>query len=754
MKTHNYWCRCLKTMEPSKNPWGVHASKAKKWEEYDTEHGSPFALMAEIITNWPGTRPTSEMHYKIRHRRLVEMIAGYPEIVTGKRPLDVPTHHRSIDALKLSLYLDGIENKFVKDSEWHSLRTSLLDWDLLDENLQFESIHKTYLACLIHHVEKFENSEENEEYQNDRSNFLRALHSYHSSREGCWPHEKELTTRGPDNLSEVDKLRLDAPPLGDESKEESSSEKDEQTFIEHSIKFEKIQSWIKWHCYQNEVQSPLNSNIRQNMHLGASAILEGVFARIRSKVLAEKRPGSITVDGGGRICYISNHTPAQEEKWIQETIHQSLDLDPNHLHPYNEKIIESIKQWGKKTKKAYLKDKTGKKIEYLDNETQFEQMDQNREAFWRDFLTENLRHITDKYYPSPSFHVKKVSESSGQVSGFNGFKDQYCRFCNGADQTKKHSNLEQFLDSCEPNADGVKNQVCVFHYVLFELGNAVKIRQLSQKSKSIFVRRKGQNQHRIHHVIHLDGNGIGQIFTRDYSAIDQPSIHQSNPAKEDFEKMIIPFWEKHEKEIVDLKRPWEDVERLFEDMFENSLKEYPKLSKTLRKRRVQTYLQRKRRSFDFNVNWWVSFHEGVFSNRENYLEPWVAAGDDLILVNRKTEDTQEVVKTLIQFQDKLLNNFKESVPISFGVGIAKKGKQDSDLSVTIQQSHAAEKSAKHSWKDLILKNEKLAWLVKESAKLSHNPQERPPGWDFYRKEVLENSNGAPSVIHIWQDFES
>jgi hypothetical protein len=189
-------------------------------------------------------------------------------------------------------------------------------------------------------------------------------------------------------------------------------------------------------------------------------------------------------------------------------------------------------------------------------------------------------------------------------------------------------------------------------------------------------------------------------------------------------------------------------------MFENSLKEYPKFSKTLRKRRVQTYLQRKRRSFDFNVNWWVSFHEGVFSNRENYLEPWVAAGDDLILVNRKTEDTQEVVKTLIQFQDKLLNNFKESVPISFGVGIAKKGKQDSDLSVTIQQSHAAEKSAKHSWKDLILKNEKLAWLVKESAKLSHNPQEIPPGCEFYRQKVLENSNAAPCMIHIWQDFES
>ena len=723
--------------------------------------------MAEIITNWPGTRPTSEMPYEIRHRRLVEMIAGYPEIVTGKRPLDVPTHHRSIDALKLSLYLDGIENKFVKDSEWCSLRTSLLDWDLLDEQLQGNNtkkktnrIQKTYLACLIHHIEKFENSEENEEYQNDRSNFLRALHSYHHTREGLWPPEEELN-EPPQGLSKLDQLRLDAALQGDESEEESRCKKGEQTFFEHSIKFEKIQSWIKWHCYQDEVQSPLNPSIRQNMHLGASAILEGVFARIRSKVLAEKRPGSITVDGGGRICYISKHTPAQEEKWIQETINQSLDLDPNHLHPYNEKIIESIKQWGKITNKAYLKDKAGKKIEYLNNETQFDQMDQNREAFWRDFLTENLRHITDKYYPTPSFHIKKVSESSGQVSGFNGFKDQYCRFCNGADQAKKHKNLERFLDSCEPNADGVKNQVCVFHYVLFKLGDAVKIRQLSQKSKSIFVRRKEQARYRIHHVIHLDGNGIGQIFTRDYSGINQPSTRSDDPAKADFQKMILPFWEKHKKEIVDLKRPWEDVERLFEDMFENScepskpkpkLEKYPKFSKALRKRRVQAYLQRKRRSFDFNVNWWVSFHEGVFSNRDNYLEPWVAAGDDLILVNRKTEDTQEVVKTLTQFQHKLLDNFKGSVPISFGVGIAKK--DDADLSMTIQQSHAAEKSAKHSWKDLILKNEKLAWLVKESAKVSHDSQERLPGCEFYRQEVLENSNAAPSMIHIWQDFES
>lgn len=81
--------------------------------------------------NWPGAQPTAELELEIRHNRFIETIAGYPQIATGKRPLDFPMHYLSIEALKLSLYLDGIGLGLDKtETEWHSLRTFLLDSDL------------------------------------------------------------------------------------------------------------------------------------------------------------------------------------------------------------------------------------------------------------------------------------------------------------------------------------------------------------------------------------------------------------------------------------------------------------------------------------------------------------------------------------------------------------------------------------------------------------------------------------------------
>lgn len=753
-------------MQPSRSPWRLRDKPGKKWNEYTTNYATPLALMGKILTNWPGTRPTSEMAYEIRHRRLVEMIAGYPEIVTGKRPLDIPTHHRSMEALKLSLYFDSIENKFSENSEWSSLRTTLLDWDLLWPALHKENgkrkksninpLHSTFVGCLIHHIELFEEidklSEEGlKEFELDKSNFLRALHSSHNSREGYWPNETTLAKK-PGTFDEaMNSLTLlgqnDVPfeELSEDGSEENSHNSSMAGFYEHSVKFEKIQSWIRWYCVQTEEDSPIGPNIRQNLHLGASAILEGVFARIRSKVLAEKRPGAITVDGGGRICFISTESPDDEKIWIDDIITQSLDLDATHLHPYNQVIIDSIKKWGMLTNRAYLIDRTGKKIFWKDDKDKFTKLDEKKEAFWRDFLTSQLRHITGKYYPNANQDYKENNTSSKEKSKNSFYRNKDCNFCMGVDsEQEKASSPRELLETCDVDAEGIKNQVCVFHHVMFYLGNAVKIRQLSQFSKSVFAK----NQHKIHHVIHLDGNGIGQIFTQDYQKIDPPLYHEAHQNKANFENLMLPFWSGNYDAITNLNESWRNIMEMFEDQFDERLADHPKILKLLTKRRVQSYLQRKRRSFDFNANWWISFHEGVYSNPNNHLEPWVAAGDDLILVNRKTNNVLAVVNTLEQFHDSLMKHFDGSVPISFGAGISEKVKKD--ISITIENSHGAEKSAKRSWKQLVLEIEDKTWLVSESAKIAHKKQaEVSPGG--FSERVLAKESFVPSIVHIWRN---
>ena len=59
----------------------------------------------------------------------------------------------------------------------------------------------------------------------------------------------------------------------------------------------KIHKWItKWS--DTEIIHP---NAWSSLFIGTSAFLESIVAKMRSKILDEKRPGSIIVDGGGKI---------------------------------------------------------------------------------------------------------------------------------------------------------------------------------------------------------------------------------------------------------------------------------------------------------------------------------------------------------------------------------------------------------------------------------------------------------------------
>jgi hypothetical protein len=172
----------------------------------------------------------------------------------------------------------------------------------------------------------------------------------------------------------------------------------------------------------------------------------------------------------------------------------------------------------------------------------------------------------------------------------------------------------------------------------------------------------------------------------------------------------------------------------------------------LKNRRVQAYLQRKRRSFNFNALWWSAFFEGIYGKNDCHLEPFVAAGDDLILVNRTTGDESKVIETLEGFNKRLQVKYKEyeCVPMSFGAGIAER----SDLSVAeiIKRSHDAEVSAKYSWKRIISERDHI-WLIKESVRGSFARSNSAIVDKNNSKEIVIENMIAPSVIHIWRNGE-
>ena len=90
------------------DPWSTEnerfKSKALCWDDPDYE--TPFAAIAEFIQAWPGDTPTSELPIATRHARLVETVAGYPEIATGRRPMDMPLHPKANLAFKLTNFLN------------------------------------------------------------------------------------------------------------------------------------------------------------------------------------------------------------------------------------------------------------------------------------------------------------------------------------------------------------------------------------------------------------------------------------------------------------------------------------------------------------------------------------------------------------------------------------------------------------------------------------------------------------------------
>ena len=130
------------------NPW-FKASQPLSSSEILKEGEHPLDLIREFILNWPGEE-TVKLDDMTRHNRLVQIIAGYPEIDVGRYPLDWPLSNKAAKALRLTLYLDSIHSPDSENST--SLRSVLLNKSYNMRGLQgsaFRKAHRRLITILL-----------------------------------------------------------------------------------------------------------------------------------------------------------------------------------------------------------------------------------------------------------------------------------------------------------------------------------------------------------------------------------------------------------------------------------------------------------------------------------------------------------------------------------------------------------------------------------------------------------------------------
>lgn len=690
-------------------PWILFA---ERYEVDIEKYPNPFRLLTELLQQWPEKTLTAEENYEIRMKRLVESIAGYPLISVGRRPLDFPSHPMSPIALALSLYLDQIPSPEPKLNEamgylgsWYSLRNYVLMCSVNGQKIELAKM----TFNVIETIRNFENEHMNttvyppDKLEVDERRFLSVLHSSGHDRIEFWPQTNEngINFGSSINLTYHRNNFLD-------------------TYNYHEFKFKKIQTWIKKWVANTEDYSKKS----QNFITGTSVILESLFARIRSLLLRSENHigvGGICIDGGGRISYYSKNKPDEEQKFIRNFVDNSLlDLNENrvHEHPFMNVISKEIG--------IYFEQAEKDKLDWF-----MKLKNQNLQP--QELYKKLLGDASSWFYPEISFSEPKKgkkedeSEEAECTHGNSKLIEEKpqskfpCIICE-----KEH--VEEFQLS-----SGNCSRVCPLHWLIFNIANSSKLRNLSLPHElgpegGIRTTEFGRPKD----IIAIDANSLGTIFKSNFVWNPQPSwiqINDDNPFKmvePGIGKEFMTIYDENRDSIENYKVSMDEVfkqikqinnEELGGEFIDPSgrtieagkaIKFVQKeVRKTLSNLRIAINTRIIRRSFSFNANWSISLRNKILTGKHR-LTPWVAAGDDLILINRILLTPQEISDILTEFHKDLQSKLPKC-NISFAGGWSKRTGEGQERKQIIECIHEAlnnEKIAKHTWKQRMRSSDK------------------------------------------------
>lgn len=658
----------------SMNPWAESEEYLTKpnWNNINGFE-TPFGAMAEILQSWPGTTQTSEQDDDERHLRLISTIAGYPEILTGRRPLDIPLHKKSELAFKLSEFLDCI--KPDSHSEWHSLRSLLLHHDLVHFSHRKKKTAKEILECLITSIRNYSTfgetreSYNNQQFHDEELMFLTSLHSHTNRRiKQFWP-ERLIDLNFNPMTPNTDVIFL-------------NSRNERRNFCEYTFTFDEIHKWIRnWSSPKNE--NLLNANFAQKWIIASSAILESLFAKLRSHIIDEKRPGSIVIDGGGRISYISEETRENEHKWFKEKLYTSFLQDNIHPHPYAKTISDQIKHYARREQGIILDTIKSNVIED-DFQSLWHQGDlpnpelknqPTRKMFQALIGERTATHFIPRVVVDPSKNREDRERFLIDPNSVKSWIFTECVICNNS------SEIPESVSSCKKIIEeGLF--VCPFHYLFGGLAENVIVRQTS--FSDLFLKQYEkfeQGEKEVSHILRFDGNSIGLNFKKEFKEYNTPEYDTYSE-----------IWENERNKILDIESKWD----LPEQNHNLSDSQKAKQKNLLFERRLQVLIRKQRRSYSFNSKWWTALRKAMKTNGDCNLIPWILAGDDIVLVNQSKTDEIAITSFLRDFHSILEKALGER--ITFAGSLQQRG----HLSIIecFNQAEELEESASLVWKKL------------------------------------------------------
>ena len=516
-------------------------------------------------------------------------------------------------------------------------------------------------------------------------------------------------------------------------------------YTEHEFSLAKIQTKIrKW----GNDNGWLNENTRHNLTVGYSTVLESLFAKIRSQILREKRPGSICVDGGGRITYLSQSSEEEENSWVHNKLLNSMLFQQFHRHPFEYVITTQIERYGKSTM-DYTKDVLYK--EYISSDSFWKRNREGGVTSAKNGLYKKLlgEEKIGHFYPD----LVVGHDEDGNPILFTSktgtpWEIEKCNFCS----IPKPEGDE----AAATPTDLIKKHkfVCQFHFLIYEIGKQAILRQSSQD----YNHRAGlEGIGKISDIVIFDGNAIGKLFTAPSQQDEQPGPHDDEDVRQEIEK-IYGNGNKL-KELRNLKKEWVEWDAS-RGMFPNRLlfgiaksvdlrptlvnlnllnikaevtrrrKLTSQVNNELHKVRYQEIIRKQRRSFNFNAKWWISLKHSIIEN--GALTPWIAAGDDIVLVNQSNRKPSDVRDGLEAIHRNLSNHFPESTPVTFAGGWSRRGNRS--IYTAYQEAHKMEKRASHCWKGFIIREfpENVTDLIDEKKKDEFEKQERNEVFDSRR----------------------
>jgi len=744
-------------IEGSINPWNLSGERHNKPEWNHDKYQTPFAAISSFLELWPGDEQTSECDISERHLRLIETVAGYPEILVGRRPLDMPLHPRSKLAFELSNFLDRIQSPNC-NSEWHSLRSFLLHADLkmfADNANSEEEHHHKFLHVLLKTIRDNSEFGLHEDFADtlhpDEHRLLTTLHSKSKDRvDAFWP----LGDLGGINFNK--KLNRNIDLLINDG---DSGLSNNPNYIEHTFRLSKIHTWItKWSSTEM-----FHLNTSHHFPIGASAFLESVIAKMRSNILDEKRPGSIIVDGGGKITYISKNRKEDEKKWMETQLRNILMIDKSidarkKTHPFQKVIEKNIIQYGhmvEDERKNHLRSAGSHNIQELfktiadPKNPDGPRIPVPQRTLYEEYIGPD---VIKYFFPPISVNHKDEDDNpewlfEESIKTLEGEKqnlpwqlekclvctnpEEFSLMCEKCEKLTQHriESGKQICIDCTKTKNAFTNPlkiinqsgfVCQFHLLVYEIGKRTIIRQTSFMTNS-GNEINSKKDSKIQWIIVFDGNSIGKIFTEALKKWEEPSLQPN-------EEEGMQIWRKYQSEIVDINKPWNTCETLISEL--NSIEEEvlrEKVKSKLVNRRLQALIRKQRRSFSFNAGWWVSIASSI-AHSGKAITPWIVAGDDTVLASH-SENEQDIRALLASFQKELQNQFLDVeggyVPISFAGAVCKRGK------LTIKECYdravELEKTAADAWKYQVGSKNKL--LTDKKIEELKNLKSKEQKWD-------------------------